>query len=108
MKILIHSVFLERHEEKKCYRRLINWKSPIGYSIAVVTEYLLFKQIYFFTAVLSCLEIGIYLLMMGTLEDVEHDSSSLNGIAKSEENPSKILERFRVNVRFHSTVEQLS
>lgn len=90
------------------YRMPFDFKTPIGYLIANAVLYSLLKCIYFYAAVGSSINIGAWLFVMKFIEDIQNDTKSINKIAKSKKNQSKLLNRLSDSIQFHSNTKELS
>lgn len=84
------------------------WKSPIGYSIAILLQYWGLGQCGLVAAALISLEIGLFFLLMELIKDFEHDMKSTDEKAKSKEYQPELKQRLGSSIRFHSNVKELS
>lgn len=90
------------------YRQPFDWKSPMGYLVVFVEQYIMVQNLYMVASVAVALEIGCYLLMMASIEDIKNEVGSINGIAKSVKNHPELSQRLHESIRFHVHVKQLS
>lgn len=85
-----------------------NWKTPIGYLIALSAEYAsVHSALFGFTPVTSFF-VGSAFLTTCFVRDIENELPQLNVIARSTRSRKKMMERFCYIVRFHSDAKQLS
>lgn len=85
-----------------------DWKTPIGYIIALTLQYFGLAYLYSFTAFILSIEIGCYLLAMEFIIDIKNDLNFFNEIAKSKKNQSQLSSRLPDSIQFHIRLKQLS
>lgn len=85
-----------------------DWKTPIGYLIAITEEYIALVHLYLFASAVLSLECGFYFWVLECIKNVKNDFSSLNKRAKSRSNHSETVKQLSVSIQSHARVKQLS
>lgn len=85
-----------------------NWKTPLGYVIALMTQGVASYFTLLSTASTLCLLVGICLLLIAFVEDLANDLNVLSISELPNDRHSKLLEDFRNSMQLYSQVKQLS
>lgn len=85
-----------------------NSKSPTGYSLAVIIEYLITTCMCYFVGSLFILGISSYLMVIPVMKDIKVSLCSINDIAKSHKDQLATIKQFSDFIPFHSWAKQLS
>lgn len=85
-----------------------DWRTPIGYIIAITLIYISTAYTFIFAVFLVSLEIGSYLMAMEFLIDIKSEMNAFNKISKSTKNQSETVRKLNDSIQFHTHVRQLS
>lgn len=85
-----------------------DWKNPIGYSFAVIIQYLLTARVLTFGAGAMALGYGTFLVLLSLAKDTEGDLNLINKSPKAKRDQTLILERLSEFIQNHSHAKQLS
>lgn len=85
-----------------------DWKSPIDYLTALVAQFIPVAYLYLLASVALSLKVGFCIWMMEFIENIKNDMKSINEMAISKTNQSKLLGKFPDSIQFHTLVKQLS
>lgn len=92
-----------------CSRFPFDWRSPFGYSIALMIEYIVCLYSLKITACLFALGIGCFVYLFAASKCVKGSIEVINESTSEAEVNSRItFERFTEFIQFHSHVKQLS
>lgn len=91
-----------------CCRLPFDWKTPITYLMALAIMYVVLIHVYIFASAAISFEIGSYLWVVEFIEDIKHDTESINKIAKSRRNRWQTMQRLRDSIEFHCHIKQFS
>lgn len=83
-------------------------KHPIGYSIAVILEYLIAVNVEFFAMCIMIIATGPCLILISITDDMECSLKNLDKSARTKECPRKIIQQFNEFIQFHAKTKQLS
>lgn len=88
------------------FRMPFDSKTPIGYTMAFILQYISLICVAKFAAAAISLEISCYLIGMTFIKDVQSDFRSMNKLAKSKKNRSQtILSKLRDTINFHAELK---
>lgn len=90
------------------WRFPFDWKNPIGYSCAVILEYLMTACIANFVGSLAILGISTYLMGAAINKDIRRNLHSINDNTEIKKNRLIIIEQFSDFIQIHSMAKQLS
>ena len=95
---------------KSIERFPFDWKTPIGYLMALSTEYLIGLLLTYSGVTLLNFSIGVYLMLISLSEDIQCDLQFFNDHANqnNKDKNSQIAKEFGELIHFHAEVIQLS
>lgn len=85
-----------------------NWKTPLGYLIALLFETIAQFCVQVMQVPISCFFIGTCWFAMAFIDDILNDVTILNGYAKRMRNAWKVQKQFYFIVQNIADVQQLS
>lgn len=88
-------------------RFLFNWKTPIGYTIAMTFQYVMTWSFCYLYSCLISFTIGTSLTLIAFTNDLVAILKSINHCAQDKENELDIAQKLNVFIKLHSTVKQL-
>lgn len=89
-------------------REIFEWKTPITYIIAFLTELICGAYVLTVAAILITYGIGSVLISIAFLDDIHADLNALNKYNKFKKTDAKLFEHLCEFIRFHSAIKQLS
>lgn len=83
-------------------------KNPIGYTMAVILEYLLAFNVDLFAMCIMVIAIGSSVTLISVTQDLNVSLKNLDKSAMMKDSPLEIVQQFNEFIRFHSNAKQLS
>lgn len=83
-------------------------KTPIGYMVSFVLEYLMLMYVSYAVACILSIGFGAYSFIIAMTEDIKINVNITNDDIKIKKNRSKIVEQISDFIEIHSNAKQLS
>lgn len=85
-----------------------DWRNPIGYLIALSSQFIADTYFFIFVACVIAFGLGIFLFLLAAAKDIKTDLRLLNKCAKITKNQLRSLKRLSDFIEFHLRLNELS